>query len=116
MLRFIRYQFKSSIMIGICWRVENESVSFFRRASCYTCTYAHYECVGCCFAKCIEPSRPALELSCHRRYGQPLGQTRNEFATIVWNDCLVIYSYAYVHRVEYIRTSHVCRYLARNLP
>ncbi|KYN21515.1 hypothetical protein ALC57_06129, partial [Trachymyrmex cornetzi] len=51
----------------------------------------------------------SLELSCRRRCGQPLGQTRNEFATIAWNDCLVIYSYAYVHRAEYIARLHVSR-------
>lgn len=109
MLRFVGYQVKSTIVIGIHWRVENESISPFRRASCYTCTYAHCECVGRRFAKCIGPCRLALELSCRRRHrrGRPLGRTRNEFATIAWNDCPVIYGYAYIAS----SVSHVCAYI-----
>lgn len=110
MLRLIGYQFKSTIVISIHWRVENESISPFRRASCYTCTYAHCECVGRRFAKCIGPCRPALELSCRRRRrDRPLGRTRNEFATIAWNDCPVIYGYAYIAP----SVSHVCAYIPR---
>lgn len=75
-----------------------KGASYYSTCTC-TCTLADNECVRHRFAKCIGP---AFELSYSR--GRPLRWTRNEFTTIVRNDCLewFIATYAYIAHTEYI--------------
>lgn len=94
-------------MIGIYWRIENESISSFRRA-----LYLYLRPLQVrwpSFRKVYRTEVDRLSSFPVVVVARPLGRTRNEFATIARNDCPVIYSYAYIAS----SVSHVCTYIRR---
>lgn len=97
-MRFVKYQFKLTIMISIHWLVENESMYFFVSKGVLLYLYLRPLRVRWpSFRKVYRTeqtgSRAFLPSSLSL---WPLGRTRNEFATIAQNDCPVIYSRAYI--------------------
>jgi len=109
-LRFVRYKFKSMIVIGTHWRVENESISVSKGILLYL--YLRPPRVRWpSFRKVYRAEQTGSRAFPAVVVASLLGRTRNEFATIARNDCPVIYSYAYA-----LSVSHVCTYIPRIYP